>query len=191
MDALEGLDKLANLAIHDEGGILPLSKTTTKHPRHRPGCTCIVCIQPPSGKSLKHKQTCKCNVCLTVKRRFHIIMPKREKQQTLKETETKRQKLQQPEDVLLCSDTGNCGSSHEAVTIDGFGHDPCKKKCSMSPFKGQIDLNTQPEREEDLSPFSDSGGMKLLQNAPERYLKKQKDSRSSANGKSLVDPGLE
>ncbi|KAK1368520.1 Zinc finger-type transcription factor [Heracleum sosnowskyi] len=168
VDALEGLDELANLAINEENGTLTSSKTTTKHPRHRPGCTCIVCIQPPSGMGPKHKQTCTCNVCLTVKRRFHTIMSKRENKQTEKETETKRQKLQQPEDILLCSGTGNCSSSHEAVTNAGFGHDPYKKKFSESPFKGQIDLNRQPEREEDMSPFSDSGGMvRLLQNATE------------------------
>lgn len=189
MDALEGLDELANLAIHEKGGTLPSTKTTTKHPRHRPGCTCIVCIQPPSGVGPKHKQTCTCNVCLTVKRRFHTMMSKRDRKQTEKETESKRQKLQQPEDILLCSVPGKCSSSHEAMTNNGSGHDPCQKKFSASPFKGQIDLNTQPEREEDISPFSDCGGMmRLLQNANERYLKKQKESSSSANGNSLVDP---
>ncbi|MCO5614420.1 hypothetical protein L7F22_068702 [Adiantum nelumboides] len=30
--------------------IVPTSlATTTKHPRHRPSCSCIVCLQPPSG----------------------------------------------------------------------------------------------------------------------------------------------
>ncbi|XP_074334005.1 B3 domain-containing protein Os07g0563300-like isoform X2 [Apium graveolens] len=188
VDALEGLDELANLAILQEGSTLPSSKTTTKHPRHRPGCTCIVCIQPPSGVGPKHKQTCTCNVCLTIKRRFHTMMSKREKKQTEKETESKHQKLQQPEDILLCRDPGKCSSSHEAVTNDGSGHDPYKKKFSVSPYIGQIDLNIQPEREEDTSPFSSGGMMRLLQNANERYLKKQKESSSSANGNSLVNP---
>ncbi|XP_039169082.1 B3 domain-containing protein Os07g0563300 [Eucalyptus grandis] len=51
MEALEGLHTLANLAILGEGEVLPSSSSssqaTTKHPRHRPGCSCIVCIQPP------------------------------------------------------------------------------------------------------------------------------------------------
>ncbi|ONK65680.1 uncharacterized protein A4U43_C07F39590 [Asparagus officinalis] len=61
----DGLDTLANLAILREGESLPpSSQPTTKHPRHRPDCSCIVCIQPPSGKGPKHKQTCTCNICL-------------------------------------------------------------------------------------------------------------------------------
>ncbi|KAJ0083140.1 hypothetical protein Patl1_10868 [Pistacia atlantica] len=38
VEALEGLDTLANLAIMGEGEALPASsQATTKHPRHRPG----------------------------------------------------------------------------------------------------------------------------------------------------------
>nr|XP_017235147.1 PREDICTED: B3 domain-containing protein Os07g0563300-like isoform X3 [Daucus carota subsp. sativus] len=167
VDALEGLNELANLAIHEKGGILPLSRTTSKHPRHRPGCTCIVCIQSPGGKGPKHRQTCTCNACVTIKRRFQTIMSKHE----MKQTEDKRQKLQQPEDILRCSDNGNCSSSHDAVTNDGSGHDSYKMKYFESPFKRQIDLNVQPEGEEDLSPFSNSGSMmRLLQNATGRFL---------------------
>ncbi|KAH6555271.1 hypothetical protein KP509_1Z268500 [Ceratopteris richardii] len=68
--------------------------TTTKHPRHRPGCTCIVCIQPPSGKGPKHKPNCDCNVCVTVKRRFHTLMLRRKKLQSEKEAESSSQKNQ-------------------------------------------------------------------------------------------------
>ncbi|CAH8328308.1 unnamed protein product [Eruca vesicaria subsp. sativa] len=46
---------------------------TTKHPRHRAGCSCIVCSQPPSGKG-KHKPSCTCTVCEAVKRRFKTLM---------------------------------------------------------------------------------------------------------------------
>ncbi|XP_016433629.1 B3 domain-containing transcription repressor VAL2 isoform X2 [Nicotiana tabacum] len=60
--------------------------TTTKHPRHRPGCSCIVCIQPPSGKG-KHNPTCTCNVCLTVKRRFKTLMMRKKKRQSEREAE--------------------------------------------------------------------------------------------------------
>lgn len=57
VEAMEGLDTLANLAILGENEALTTSsQATTKHPRHRPGCSCIVCIQPPSGKGPKHKQ---------------------------------------------------------------------------------------------------------------------------------------
>ncbi|KAM5582968.1 hypothetical protein ABKV19_003062 [Rosa sericea] len=85
-----GLDALASAAIlgdnvRDSGE--QLVGATTKHPRHRPGCTCIVCIQPPSGKG-KHKPSCKCNVCLTVKRRFTTMMQrKNEKRQLEREAE--------------------------------------------------------------------------------------------------------
>eukprot|EP00250_Pteridium_aquilinum_P014911 c22279_g1_i1 orf=180-2306(+) len=68
--------------------------TTTKHPRHRPGCSCIVCIQPPSGKGPKHKPTCDCNVCMTVKRRFHTLMLRRKKLQSEREAESSSQKNQ-------------------------------------------------------------------------------------------------
>ncbi|KAL1804585.1 hypothetical protein ACET3Z_027653 [Daucus carota] len=60
--------------------------TTTRHPRHRPGCSCIVCIQPPSGKG-KHNPTCTCNVCMTVKRRFKTLMLRKKKRQSDLEAE--------------------------------------------------------------------------------------------------------
>ncbi|KAJ9543078.1 hypothetical protein OSB04_022785 [Centaurea solstitialis] len=59
----------------------PSVATTTKHPRHRPGCSCIVCIQPPSGKG-KHNPTCTCNVCMTVKRRFKTLMLRKKQRQS-------------------------------------------------------------------------------------------------------------
>ncbi|KAK7327961.1 hypothetical protein VNO77_22055 [Canavalia gladiata] len=186
-EALEGLDTLANLAILGEGEALPASaQATTKHPRHRPGCSCIVCIQPPSGKGPKHKQTCTCNVCLTVKRRFRTLMLRREKKQSEREAETTRKKQQQQnpqslpsseilldEDSLPCN-TGESSPNQNKEGNDGSDDDPNRIKSSVSPFKGQIDLNIQPEREEELSPGSDSGGMiKVLHDATERYLKQQ------------------
>ncbi|VFQ69634.1 unnamed protein product [Cuscuta campestris] len=59
---------------------------TTKHPRHHPGCSCIVCIQPPSGKG-KHEPSCLCNVCMTVKRRFKTLMMRKKKRQLEREAE--------------------------------------------------------------------------------------------------------
>ncbi|WJX22208.1 hypothetical protein P8452_11533 [Trifolium repens] len=191
-EALEGLDTLANLAILGEGEALQASsQATTKHPRHRPGCSCIVCIQPPSGKGPKHKQTCTCNVCLTVKRRFRTLMLRREKKQSEREAETTRKKLQQqnsqqlpsPEillddDSLHNSNTGDSSPNMNKEVNDCSDDDPHRTKSSVSPFKGQIDLNIQPEREEELSPGSDSGGvMKLLHDATEMYLKQQQQQQ--------------
>ncbi|XP_057986325.1 B3 domain-containing protein Os07g0563300 isoform X2 [Hevea brasiliensis] len=195
VEALEGLDTLANLAILGENEALPTSsQATTKHPRHRPGCSCIVCIQPPSGKGPKHKQTCTCNVCQTVKRRFKTLMMKREKKQSEKEAETTRKKQQQtlPEKLLdddpsPSTNTGSSSPNKKKVVSDGYDDDPNKIKSSTSPFKGQIDLNIQPEREEELSPGSDSGSMmKMIQDATERYLRQQRlsfdgDSISASN----------
>ncbi|KAJ6827360.1 B3 domain-containing protein-like [Iris pallida] len=173
-DVSDGLDTLANLAILGEGEALPASnQPTTKHPRHRPGCTCIVCIQPPSGKGPKHKSTCNCNVCLTVKRRFKTLMLRREKRQSEKEAETAAAGEKQPDNLspemmhLAGSDpppsTGNgaSGSSSPQKNLANEGEiedEPEKKKTLSSPLKAQIDLNIQPEREEELSPVADAGG---------------------------------
>lgn len=192
VEAMEGLDTLANLAILGEGEGLPASsQATTKHPRHRPGCSCIVCIQPPSGKGPKHKQTCTCNVCQTVKRRFRTLMLRREKKQSEKEETTRKQQLQPPfldEDPLPCSNTGNGSPNQKKVASDCSDDDPHRMKSSSSPFKGQIDLNIQPEREEDSSPASEPFCMILaLQDATERYLQQQISSGSNGNSSSVVN----
>ncbi|XP_050371068.1 B3 domain-containing protein Os07g0563300 isoform X2 [Argentina anserina] len=186
--ALEGLDTLANLAILGESESLSASaQATTKHPRHRPGCSCIVCIQPPSGKGPKHKQTCICNVCSTVKRRFRTLMMRREKNKSEKEAETTRKKQHQQQlledDTLLSGHIGGSSPNNRVEILDLSDDDVNRTKSPTPPYKGQIDLNIQPEREEDLSPGSDSGGMiKLLQDATERYLRQQRQSLSSASG---------
>ncbi|KAL7211926.1 hypothetical protein ACSBR2_014729 [Camellia fascicularis] len=192
VEALEGLDALANLAIQEEGEALPTSsQATTKHPRHRPGCTCIVCIQPPSGKGPKHKQTCTCNVCLTVKRRFQTLLLRREKKQSEKEAETARQNQQphphlpekSPDDeTQLCTNTGSSSPNQKMANRDDPEDDPSKMRSTLSPFKGQIDLNIQPERDDELSPGSDSGGVtRLIQDATESYLRQQRLSNSNRN----------
>lgn len=197
--ALEGLDTLANLAILGEGeAIQSPGQATTKHPRHRPGCSCIVCIQPPSGKGPKHKQTCTCNVCLTVKRRFRTLMLRREKKQSEKEAETTRQRYQFQDELFLdrsmddesltCSNTSTSKLIEEGKINEGSDDDPNRNKPSSSPFKGQIDLNMQPEREEELSPGSDSGSMmKLLPDTGDRFLEQQR-SNSGGSGSSSSDP---
>ncbi|KAL3627658.1 hypothetical protein CASFOL_029021 [Castilleja foliolosa] len=130
--ALEGLDKLANLAIKEEnqnesGPPASSSENTTKHPRHKPGCSCIVCLQPPSGKGSKHEKSCECIVCSALKRRAKTLTERREKKQWEKETETSG---------------GPTQVSAKAEDLD---------EPENSPMKGQIDLNIQPEREEEVS----------------------------------------
>ncbi|KAL0542844.1 hypothetical protein IC582_017925 [Cucumis melo] len=199
VEALEGLDTLANLAILGEGEASQTpGQATTKHPRHRPGCSCIVCIQPPSGKGPKHKQTCTCNVCLTVKRRFRTLMLRREKKQFEKEAETTRQRNQfldemfpdrsMDDESLTCSNTSTSKLIEEGKMNDGSDEDPNRNKPSTSPFKGQIDLNMQPEREDELSPGSDSGSMmKMLQDTGDRFLEQQR-SNSGGTRSSSSDP---
>lgn len=173
IETLEGgLDALANLAILGEGeAATPSSgQATTKHPRHRPGCSCIVCIQPPSGKGPKHKPTCTCTVCLTVKRRFRTLMLRRERIQSEKEAESARKKK-------LLEDDGGDGDDDDGDDDNSDNDEPNKGKSSTLVFKNQIDLNIQPEREEELlptPPVSDSGSMmKLLKDATERFLRHQ------------------
>ncbi|XP_077243291.1 B3 domain-containing protein Os07g0563300-like [Tasmannia lanceolata] len=195
VDPSEGLDTLANLAILGEGEPLsPSTQTTTKHPRHRPGCTCIVCIQPPSGKGPKHKQTCTCNVCLTVKRRFRTLMLRREKRQSEKEAESAR-KNQQPqspeklgqEEEKLENNESNGILSEKMVSVEGVDEEFIRKK-SSSPFKGNIDLNIQPEREEEPSPVADSGSMLMkIQEATEQYLKQQGFANQTGNRESVIN----
>ncbi|XP_058089444.1 B3 domain-containing protein Os07g0563300-like isoform X2 [Magnolia sinica] len=192
VEAAEGLDTLANLAILGEGEALPPSaQPTTKHPRHRPGCTCIVCIQPPSGKGPKHKQTCTCNVCLTVKRRFRTLMLRREKRQSEKEAERKKQQFQsteKPEQEDELAGNKSNGSPSQKTAANGDDEDPNRWKSSCSPFKGRIDLNIQPEREEEPSPVSDSGGMmQLLRDATEQCLKQQRLGTPVGNGEPVIN----
>ncbi|CAN4126263.1 unnamed protein product [Withania somnifera] len=146
--------------------------TTTKHPRHRPGCSCIVCIQPPSGKG-KHNPTCTCNVCMTVKRRFKTLMMRKKKRQSEREAE-----LGQRNQLMW--------SSKEETEVDSFTRqvksevDPSDKERSGSETlvrghssnqlqklpeisKSQLDLNCHPSREDTGS--SHISMMSLLQQA--------------------------
>ncbi|MCD7456011.1 hypothetical protein HAX54_030438 [Datura stramonium] len=203
VEALDGLDALANLAILEEGETLPVSsQATTKHPRHRPGCTCIVCIQPPSGKGPKHKQSCDCNVCKSVKRRFKTLMLKREKKLSEKEAEATCQKLQpQLAGQLLdaddiresIDDAGHFSPQHGELNNEDSVDDTNylnEKKSSASPFKGEIDLNAKPERDDELSPGSDSGSMmRILQDAAEQYARHCGNASLAGNQKNGDDAG--
>ncbi|CAN1854376.1 B3 domain-containing protein Os07g0563300 [Linum perenne] len=147
------IDMIASSAIFEEGGGEDgaSSAMTTKHPRHKPGCTCIVCIQPPSGKGPKHKPTCACTVCEAVKRRFTTQQMKRMEK---REAEAKQMQLPPPlpddndeDDVPLNSAT----SSGERRGSDEGNQPPSSSSLSSSSFKGGIDLNIQPEREEEAA----------------------------------------
>lgn len=156
-----GLDALANAAILGdtvgEPGAASVA-TTTKHPRHRPGCSCIVCIQPPSGKG-KHKPTCNCNVCMTVKRRFKTLMMRKKKRQSEREAEIAQRNRQiwGPKDEADMDSSSRHLSPHldssenegrNPVELDS--HSQVQSANDLAEMgKGQIDLNCQPDREED------------------------------------------
>ncbi|KAK1428602.1 hypothetical protein QVD17_17441 [Tagetes erecta] len=134
-----GLDALATVAVLGENGSEhdeSLVSITTKHPRHRPGCRCIVCIQPPSGKG-NHKPNCICNVCSTVRRRFQTLMLRKKTQRAELEAE-KIKKSQVPV-------THTTGSSNE------LGTGPTVLSANSDDVnKGQdLDLNCDPDRRKD------------------------------------------
>ncbi|KAL3752509.1 hypothetical protein ACJRO7_013206 [Eucalyptus globulus] len=142
-----GLDALASAAVlgesMDDPGE-PSSGVTTKHPRHRPGCTCIVCIQPPSGKG-KHKPTCTCNVCMMVKRRFKTLMSRKKKRQSDQDSETIQKDLIHYGHELGTDGTLVNASSeinHEENVISQN-----KKTEVADNSNGHIDLNCHPDHE--------------------------------------------
>ncbi|CAN1277213.1 B3 domain-containing protein Os07g0679700 [Linum perenne] len=167
-----GLDALANAAILGDMGEPGTSAaavaTTTKHPRHRPGCSCIVCIQPPSGKG-KHKPTCTCNVCMTVKRRFKTLMMRKKKRQSEREAEIAQRNQQ-----LWGEAKAESSSKNELeATIGQSSNKLVEMKSADNNGKGHIDLNCHPDREEDAQMTV----MNLLQVASlplEAYLKQNR-----------------
>ncbi|XP_014490366.1 B3 domain-containing transcription repressor VAL2 isoform X2 [Vigna radiata var. radiata] len=177
-----GLDALANAAIlgddASESGRTPVV-TTTKHPRHRPGCSCIVCIQPPSGKG-KHKPTCTCNVCMTVKRRFKTLMMRKKKRQSEREAEI----AQRNQLAWRTKDESEVDSTSRHLTpVDGLENevrtpselDPRTPQDQVAEAaKGQLDLNCQPDREEAQTGPNNVSMTSLLEEANlplETYLK--------------------
>ncbi|GLU14881.1 hypothetical protein SLE2022_314220 [Rubroshorea leprosula] len=157
-----GLDALANAAVLGDNGDNPSTTvvaTTTRHPRHRPGCSCIVCIQPPSGKG-KHKPTCTCTVCMTVKRRFKTLMMRKKKRQSEHEAEI-AQKNQQSfvpkEEAEVDSSPKHALSHHDPSQNEGRSGNERESISQNNNLpnrlaetgKGHIDLNCDPAREED------------------------------------------
>ncbi|XP_012091052.1 B3 domain-containing transcription repressor VAL2 isoform X2 [Jatropha curcas] len=182
-----GLDALANAAIlGDEGDPSTIAvATTTKHPRHRPGCSCIVCIQPPSGKG-KHKPTCTCNVCMTVKRRFKTLMMRKKKRQSEREAEIvqRNQHMAGPRDDAEVESsskhvsTPQDPSENEVRSVTELESKSQSNNLSnkmVESGKGHIDLNCHPDREdESQAGLSRMSMMSLLQVASlplETYLK--------------------
>lgn len=176
-----GLDALANAAMLGDNaadaGTTSVA-TTTKHPRHRPGCSCIVCIQPPSGKG-KHKPSCTCNVCNTVKRRFKTLMMNKKKRQSEREAEisNRNQKGWGPKDEAEVDST----SRHVSSQLDPSDNEARSanelesKSQGAETMKETLDLNCDPRREEELRAGSSRVSMmSLLQVASrplETYLK--------------------
>ncbi|PIN10828.1 hypothetical protein CDL12_16575 [Handroanthus impetiginosus] len=192
--ALDGLDTLADLAIQGEGEDLASSENRTKHPRHKPGCACIVCLQPPSGKGSKHKQSCDCVVCSSLKRRFRTLMERREKKQSGKEAESSSQNLNwqpipenvQNTDTSPDTNVGNGNVNQEEAGEWSYLDKLNGRKSSISPLKGQIDLNIQPDREEELSPSS-------LPGSTDRFFRQQKSLGSDIEnlvGKETQQEGI-
>ncbi|KAJ6401766.1 hypothetical protein OIU84_013937 [Salix udensis] len=150
-----------------------------------------------------------------VKRRFKTLMMKREKKQSEKEAETKQsekeaetsnQRRSRRSLLLrncltmnprpLATQGSESGSPNKKKTVsEGSDDDPKRMKSSTSPFKGQIDLNIQPEREDELSPGSDSGGgmVRMLQDATETYLRMQRflssDGDNNPSGNQMLSSG--
>ncbi|CAA3005969.1 B3 domain-containing transcription repressor VAL2 isoform X1 [Olea europaea subsp. europaea] len=123
--------------------------TTTKHPRHRPGCSCIVCIQPPSGKG-KHKPSCLCNVCMTVKRRFKTLMMRKKKRQSEREAEIalRNQFTVGPKDEAeVESIPSQAYSQPNPSDNEKRSGSELFFRCLAEMHKGGLDLNCCPDRE--------------------------------------------
>ncbi|XP_072997133.1 B3 domain-containing protein Os07g0679700-like [Typha latifolia] len=178
MDA-SGLDALATAAALGEVGSQATSSvaTTTKHPRHRPGCTCIVCIQPPSGKGPKHNPACTCNVCMTVKRRFKTLMMRKKKRQSEREeAEASKKMAWGNKEEIEGSNLSGGAQPLDLHRENDLGSDYSKTVIEIpETSKGHIDLNYHPGRDEDLqtgqSRLSMMSLLKVANRPLETYLK--------------------
>lgn len=153
-----GLEALATAASLGDNNTIELGASsiavTTKHPRHRPGCSCIVCIQPPSGKG-KHKPNCNCNVCLTVKRRFKTLMMRKKKRQSEQEAELAR-KTHQTKHALIDEGEADSSRSTQSSSLNG---------------KDNLDLNLNFHPEAELPHVSMTSLLQLASLPLETYMK--------------------
>ncbi|XP_062188398.1 B3 domain-containing protein Os07g0679700-like isoform X2 [Phragmites australis] len=171
-----GIDALATAAVFGEVGNQGTTSVaaTTKHPRHRPGCTCIVCIQPPSGKGPKHNPACTCNVCMTVRRRFKtLMMRKKQRQSEREEAETSKiawMNRDEPEGSNLSRSPQTLDTTRESdVTM-------FDKVADVN--KGHIDLNFHPSVRDDQEqhgtqprPMSMMGLLEVASRPLDNYVK--------------------
>ncbi|KAM1602139.1 hypothetical protein ACFX1Z_028884 [Malus domestica] len=146
-----GLDALASASAAILGDSVDYSGeqslgATTRHPRHRPGCTCIVCIQPPSGKG-KHKPTCTCNVCMTVKRRFKTLMMNKRKRKSEREAENAQRDNNDHKDESEMNGTSTEIELHRNHSSENGGSSEKRIEADVaeSSCAGQIDLNCEPK----------------------------------------------
>ncbi|KAL2488471.1 B3 domain-containing transcription repressor VAL1 [Forsythia ovata] len=157
-----GLDALATAAVlGDNMGDMGESSVgvTTRHPRHRPGCSCIVCIQPPSGKG-KHQPTCKCNVCLTVRRRFKTLMMRKKKRQSEREAELLDQARDKGPANVGLADEDIAGHALLRMIQTENAAGPSGNQLELAEAnKGQLDLNCDPHHEDDM--LEEAAGMSL------------------------------
>ncbi|XP_057772571.1 B3 domain-containing transcription repressor VAL2-like isoform X2 [Salvia miltiorrhiza] len=149
-----GLDALANAAVLGDniGDMAEYSAgATTKHPRHRPGCSCIVCIQPPSGKG-KHEPTCKCNVCLTVRRRFKTLMMRKKKRQSEREAELAQEKDNKSSAKLELEkeDIAGLALLNMNNPENETGNNGAHADLEETSKGGGLDLNCDPHREDEI-----------------------------------------
>nr|CAD1841850.1 unnamed protein product [Ananas comosus var. bracteatus] len=172
-----GLDTLATAAtlgeVGNQSGATTCAAPTTRHPRHRPGCSCIVCIQPPSGKGPKHNPACTCNVCMTVKRRFKTLMMRKKKRQS----EREEAEANTSNKKIGWSNKEEFEGSNPFRVENDLGADYSRSIIEkLEASKGRIDLNCHPGRSEDqqVGQSRPPSMMSLLQvaNRPlENYLK--------------------
>ncbi|XP_048490326.1 B3 domain-containing protein Os07g0563300 isoform X2 [Beta vulgaris subsp. vulgaris] len=171
----EDLEALDRFAIEGYCEVSPASTPpTSKHPRHRLGCSCIVCNQPPSGGP-KHPQNCGCKVCMTVRRRFQTMMIRRGRNHTERENVIQEFKSQGNTRSSVKSDPAiEVLKSSSKVYVNG------DRKVISTSVEGQIDLNTQPQREE-VSTCCNSMALKK-QDTPDRGVCKLGDMDPKISG---------
>lgn len=118
-----------------------------------------------------------------MKHRLRTLMERRERKQLEREADSishdlqRQQLLEKSQNIDTCpgTDAGNSDLNH----LDEAN----ESEPAISPLKGQIDLNIQPEREEDLSPGLDSGPAKgSLLDPTDRFCKQQRSLGSDVIG---------
>ncbi|GAU36861.1 hypothetical protein TSUD_213850 [Trifolium subterraneum] len=148
-DKLQNLDTLASMAILGDNLVdrdeSCSAGATTKHPRHRLGCTCIVCIQPPSGQG-KHKPTCTCLACETLKRRSKTLMMRKKKNQS--ESEAAAPQNDQTNHSGEADTSGSASRQDTNHSTDEGSLNGGQKDAVEPSAAGQLDLNCHPSHED-------------------------------------------